>query len=280
MYQTPSQLAHEALNIEAVPGVVDEQYTCDLCGVDFDTSGHTFKPGPKFNNIDCLHGSGVICQHCKVVTTGSLFILQNKCAVYSRDGVISLNKDIDLAAFVLSPPQPPFVAVYGMIKQQHLVWRSTISNSTEHFSFRMGDNEYLVDRQFVIALSRKYVSTLASINAYRKHTAKKPSAIRDLPSFFSVPTSAIRNLSDGRAFILSETIQRVIKEAETLIQSEENLAETKELANDMLLQYADFERHFLKANYAEVFLALSCTKTSEETTLEHATNRSVKTTQG
>lgn len=276
---SPSKLAHEALGKKAIPGDINEPFQCAMCGYEFETDGHPYKPGPKFNNHADTFPSKVMCQHCKTVTTGSDFILQNKCAVYSADGVISLNKDIDLAGFVYHPPKAPFLAVYGTIKQQHLVWRTPVSQSDKLFNFRIGDYLYPVDRDQVMTIAADYKKGLAAVNDFRaawgKAVGKK---LKPLPSFFAVPTSAIRSMNDVSAFEISRGIISVLKEASTVLESQQDneLIPLAERARD---NAENVISHINTSNYAEFFLALACTKNSAEEIEEYVKTRTVKGSQ-
>jgi len=272
---SPSKLAHEALGKEAMPGDINEPYQCAMCGHDFESDGHRYKPGPKFNNHADTYPSKVMCSHCKTVTTGSDFILQNKCAVYSADGVISLNKDIDLAAFVYHPPKPPFLAVYGVIKQQHLVWRTPVSQSERLFNFRIGDHLYPVDRECVLEITTAYKTALTAINAFReKHGEVMGKKLKPLPSFFAVPTSAIRSMNDARAFEISYGIVKTLSDAEkALSEADESL---KSKAKEAIETAESCITFINTSNYAEFFLALACTKNSADEINEHAKSRTVK----
>lgn len=269
--ESPSKLAHEALGIYAEPGPVEGSFECALCQHEFMNGGYHYKPSPKFNNFSDTSPSDKFCKHCKVVTTGSQFILQNKCAVYTEKGVYSLNKDIDLAAFIFHPPEPPFVAVFGMIKQQHLVWRTPVSNSIELFSFRLGDYLYVVERQKVLDLRYSYLATLREINAFRVLTS--PKKVKPLPSLFSVPTSAIRGMSDSRALIFSPAIESIRRDAKQIVADN---GDFEHEACALLESIHACTEQFQSCNYAEVFLALACTKNSESDIQAYAEKRNLK----
>jgi len=270
--ESPSKLAHEALNMKPEPGPIDEPFKCAFCGHNYDSGGYPYKPTAKFNNHADTYASKIMCQSCKVVTSGSTFILQNKCAVYSADGVCSLNKDIDLAAFLRIPPKPPFLAVYGTIKQQHLVWRTEVSNSEKLFTFRIGDYAYCVDRNTALKTEIAYREGLNSINRYREQLNHQDKGKRKpLPSFFAVPTSAIRSMNDTKAFAISyavnQSLESAVKDAgsdNTELASSAKLALTKGHAAIELIN---------ECNYAEFFLALACSKYTDAEINEHAQKR-------
>jgi len=271
---SPSKLAHEALDKPSEPGPGTESFQCAYCGHKYDSGGYPFKASPKFNNHADTFASKTLCQHCKVTTSGSDFILQNKCAVYSEQGVWSLNKDIDLAAFIYYPPLPPFLAVYGVTKQQHLVWRTPVSNSSKLFSFRIGDHLYTVDRDEVIRTARTYKSALEKINKYRDERGvldKKKT--KPLPSFFAVPTSAIRSMDDPLAFQISFSVNDTLEKAR--IDLSDSNSPLQQLAKDAFEGTTACIKLINNTNYAEFFLALACTKNSEEDTKLHAQNRLV-----
>jgi CRISPR type IV-associated protein Csf1 len=269
--ETPSKLAHQALGVSAIQGPIQHsEDPCNLCGYEAGDGAHKYKASAKFNNHSDTHGTSVICKHCKAVITGSQFILQNKCAVYSNEGVISLNKDIDLSVFIYHPPKPPFLAVYGMIKQQHLVWRTPVANNIDLFPFRMGDFLFVVDRDAVFDLVESYKIAMLSLNDYRQSlNAKKVSKI---PSLFAVPTSAIRNMSDSRAFEINSVSKSLMAQARIEVEENEDATFPKIFLERM--ENAINKIHQL--NYAEVFLALACTKNGAEEVQEHAKTRIIK----
>ncbi len=259
---SPSKLAHDALGEGPVNGTVDSNYKCNFCGHDFTAGGHKYKPSSKFNNHADTYHTDTICPHCKQVTTGSKYILQNKCAVYTTQGVFTLNKDVDLAAFIYHPPAAPFLAVYATIKQQHVVWRTPVAQSNNLFPFRWGDDLFMVDRNEVVKMADEYVKTLELVNKFCMQ--RNPKA-RPLPSFFAVPTSAIRKCSDIRALMTSSAIQ-------AFLHPEPNDDEAQAIAN----KTGDFLSRFNALNYAEIFFVIACQKTTAKDTQELAQNRLVK----
>jgi len=273
--ESPSKLAALALGKDITRGDVDQAFRCVMCGHRYEGNGHHYKPSQKFNNHSDLYPSKILCGYCKTVTTGSDFILKNKCAVYFEEGVISLNKDIDIAAFLFHPPKPPFLAVYGTTKQQHLVWRTPVSQSTEMFHFRIGDYLYSVDRNVALTLACVYRESLNTLNEYREVKAKQEGRkLKPLPSFFTVPTSAIRNMNDTQAFMFSRGVTLLREQAKKdASESDEGLCQ---LAQKVCQQLDSFEKLLLKANYAEVFLALAATKNTQEEISQHIKNRTVK----
>jgi CRISPR type IV-associated protein Csf1 len=253
---SPSKLAHTGLGESSVPGPIDEPFTCNLCGFDFEGGGYPYKQGPKFNNHADTHGTEVICQHCKVVTTGSQYILQNKCAVYTENGAYSLNKDIDIAAFVYHPPAPPFLAVYGTIKQQHLVWRSAVANSIDAFPMRFGDEMYVINRKALLGVIDQYRETLKAINEYR--LLKNPKA-KPLPSFFAEKTSAIRSADAVSACMMNRFITSLLGELDSNNDGEAELLSTIESLNQTLNALS----------YGELFLLIAASKHEASTLTMH-----------
>lgn len=184
-----------------------ENFTCNLCATKQDAGGIKYKASSKFNNQADTQGTDVICPSCSTVTSGMNYILRLKNAVYSERGAIRIAKDLDLATFLLHPPKPPFLAVFGMTKQQHLVWRTPITFDEDLISFRLGDWLGLVDRKKVIECAKLYNDALSALNQHRANEKPKK---KPVPSLFPVPTSQLRNFSDKRALMPSGVAMDVL----------------------------------------------------------------------
>lgn len=239
-----SELAAMAADVDiAPPGNIEKSFQCNLCGEAFEKGGYQYKTSPKFNNQADTHGTETLCRFCKTVTTGSTFILTHKCAVYSKQGVQSLNKDIQIASFIRKPPKPPFVAVYGTTKQQHLVWRTPVSYSDKVFHFRYGDTLCAIDRNMVIKAAKSYRAAIDAINPALLDAGiiKKP-----LTNLFDAPTSGIRSSDNPSAVILNRHIRRVLKTDLFTAAQKTTLSKAVNDIYDM--------------NYGELFLMIATSK--------------------
>lgn len=257
---SPSELAVIASGKKPLKGSINGEFKCNLCGHEFDAGGFPYKATQQFNNQADTHGTSAICKYCNTVIAGQHFILTYKCAVYTQSGIFSLNKDVDIAAFVYHRPKPPILAVWGAKKQQHVVWRTPISKSSKLISFRYDDAVFAVDMVEVEELATLYRPLLAEVNDYRKKLDPK---VRDLPSYFSVPTSAIRKKEDVSALAFNHQIMKVLSDTQN---------GKKALYDKLVL----FTRRLNSLNFAEVFLVIAASKHTKAETKIHATQRLIK----
>jgi CRISPR type IV-associated protein Csf1 len=117
---------------------------CAMCGGHL-LPGELFVPitqdtfGESFNNkLDVKVDSAVICGDCDVLWVKEF--LQNYSKSYaSVDGVFKFASNEDVQAFLLTPPKPPFVAIFSTRQQQHMIWRTPVSYSAEVAFVRVDD---------------------------------------------------------------------------------------------------------------------------------------------
>lgn len=106
--------------------------------------------GDTFNNkLDLRAISGThVCGACQ--TLWSKDWLQKYSKSYAcPEGVFKLASNDDQAAFLLNPPQAPFVAILSTRQQQHMIWRTPVSLSPELFFVRL-DGDILQIRRKVL----------------------------------------------------------------------------------------------------------------------------------
>jgi CRISPR type IV-associated protein Csf1 len=104
--------------------------------------------GDSFNNkFDLRAARGrYVCGHCLGLWTKELLQRFGK-SYATADGVFKLAADADVAAFLLQPPEPPFIAVVSTAKTQHLVWRAPVNYSRETIMVRFGDAVLTIRRR-------------------------------------------------------------------------------------------------------------------------------------
>jgi CRISPR type IV-associated protein Csf1 len=254
MFRSSSELAVTSSKTAVKQGVVDTPYTCHLCGGHFESGGHPYKQGVKFNNQADTKATKVICPYCDVVTTGSQYILQYKNALYSEEyGATKINKDIDIATFLTFPPTPPFVVHYGMIKQQHLVWRTPISLGQELFTFRLGDHCGQVDRVKLMSTTQAYKEAISALNTWRTRetSSGKKSKVKPIPSLFACKTSAIRSMDDTNAALFNVVTLKFI---------DENLDDEDDFIKETVAKLQQAMHLLHQLNYLELWLLLPLTK--------------------
>lgn len=136
-------------HLDTVPGSC-----CPLCG-------HAFRPGEKghtnpsngsvtFNDAPSMKGgcTDPVCDAC-IIIWGKRFLLNLSKTIATLQGMWSVASNNDRAHFLLNPPEPPFVFVVGLAKQQHLFWRTPVATSRDVFPIRVGPHAGFVRRKTI-----------------------------------------------------------------------------------------------------------------------------------
>jgi len=150
---SPSALAVQALGMQPQGVPSPREGICAMCAAPI-AVGDLFvrtEYGQNFTDDASLaaRGSGMLCGHCATAkTVGSMRLMQK--AVFTREGAYPLAKDIHRAWFLLTPPEPPFVAVVSNSMQQHLVWRTPVSWSKDLFHVRFGGHLFKIRRPVLL----------------------------------------------------------------------------------------------------------------------------------
>lgn len=177
---TGSWIAAIASGRDLHPGFLDTEpgTWCCFCG-------HAFAPGEKahvnplidsqkFNDSHSMAGpgGGLVCDACAVVLPDQDFMLTYQKAYATLDGIFPLRKNRDIAHFLVQPPQPPFVVVWGLATQQHLFWRTPVALSNAIFPVRIGPTVGLIRREAVLSAWRIGHETYQRAIAF--HEASRP----------------------------------------------------------------------------------------------------------
>lgn len=106
--------------------------------------------GDAFNNkLDLRAISGThVCGACQALWSKDWLQKYSKSYACS-EGVFKLASNEDQAAFLLNPPEAPFVAILSTRQQQHMIWRTPVSLSRELFYVRL-DGDILEIRRKVL----------------------------------------------------------------------------------------------------------------------------------
>lgn len=131
--KSPSRIAADALALEVDEGEdllpAESDGNCCLCGFpycagDFVILNPLKKVRQTFtNDADLANNLGVACKFCKSITARQpLQALMN--SVSCKEGSFKILKDTHRAWFLMSPPEPPWVACVSdaNVMSQHLVW--------------------------------------------------------------------------------------------------------------------------------------------------------------
>lgn len=121
--------------------------------------------GESFNNKLDIHEPGeVLCGDCAALWQRD-FLMKYSKSYATTSGVFKLASNEDIQAFILTPPAPPFVAVYNTRQQQHMIWRTPLCLSTDVLIVRLDDEILHIDRKKVIRAIGAWQRTLARMKA-------------------------------------------------------------------------------------------------------------------
>lgn len=150
----PTQIVREGLGFSAAKGPsVKEDMLCMTCGRTIHAGETAIKWSPMkgtFTDWQYLaSNSRHVCEDCAVLRDNqALKYLQT--SVVSREGVWNLGKDTNRMWFVQSPPEPPFVAVVGTAKKQHLAWKASATLDRDLLLVQLGNTLIDIDRPLVL----------------------------------------------------------------------------------------------------------------------------------
>ncbi|KLR58967.1 hypothetical protein OX89_04030 [Diaphorobacter sp. J5-51] len=117
--------------------------------------------GESFNNKLDIHEAGdVLCGDCAALWQRD-FLMKYSKTYATPSGVFKLASNEDIQAFILTPPRPPFVAVYNTRQQQHMIWRTPLCLSNEVLIVRLDDEILHIDRDKVLRAVSAWQRTLA-----------------------------------------------------------------------------------------------------------------------
>ena len=165
---TSSQLFRRAAGIEPQGSPAQKDCTCAMCAAKL-KAGDPVNPiekdtfGESFNNKLDIHEIGdVLCGDCAALWQRD-FLMKYSKTFATEDGVFKLASNEDIQAFILTPPRPPFVAVYNTRQQQHMIWRTPLCLSTDVLIVRLDDEILHIDRDKVLRAIGAWQRTLAKM---------------------------------------------------------------------------------------------------------------------
>lgn len=165
---TSSQLFRQASGIKPQGSAASKDCTCAMCGARLKASDlvnaitkDTF--GDSFNNKLDMHEPGdVLCGDCAALWSKD-FLMKYSKTYANKNGVFKLASNEDIQAFILTPPSPPFVAVYNTRQQQHMIWRTPLCLSWDVLTVRLDDEILHIDRMKVIRAVGAWQRTVNSM---------------------------------------------------------------------------------------------------------------------
>jgi len=162
---TASQLFRHAAGINPQGSPAPRDCSCVMCGAKL-KAGATVNPiaedtfGESFNNKLDIHEAGdVLCGDCAALWQRD-FLMKYSKTYATRNGVYKLASNEDIQAFILTPPQPPFVAVYNTRQQQHMIWRTPVCLSTDVLIVRLDDEVLHIRRSLLFRAVGAWQRTL------------------------------------------------------------------------------------------------------------------------
>lgn len=167
---TSSQLFRRAAGIDPQGAPAPHDCTCAMCAAKLKAgatvnsiSKDTF--GESFNNKLDIHEAGdVLCGDCAALWQRD-FLMKYSKTYATESGVYKLASNEDIQAFILTPPRPPFVAVYNTRQQQHMIWRTPLCLSVDVLIVRLDDEILHIDRAKVLRAVGAWQRTLARMKA-------------------------------------------------------------------------------------------------------------------
>lgn len=163
--------------------------------------------GDSFNNklhLRAMTGTHV-CGHCVALWSNDWLGKYSKSFACS-EGVFFLQSNDDVAAFLLKPPEPPFVAVFSTKKKQHMVWRTPVSYSKDLFFVRIDDDVLTIRR----------AALLAGWEALRRAEAVMSEVRPDGKARYLKPPAALfaRELNSAKVGMLRQDVESLLRQTE------------------------------------------------------------------
>lgn len=179
--------------------------------------------GPSFtDDLSLAAHSGVLCGACEPLMRVDVMRFFARVVV-TREAVFPIGTDIHRAWFLLTPPEPPFVAVVATTQLQHLVWRTPVTVSRDLLVVRLGQQLLRIRRQVMLDALGWCQEVMEAYEAHlqagaapdSQSGAKKAKAGRGRPAKTVVPKAAAarhpfmsldRNMDDPRHGVIRPEI--------------------------------------------------------------------------
>lgn len=132
----------------------------DIAVRDKDRFGQTFTDGPNL----AARGSGAVCGACSAIMNAKP-LMATQHAVITPEGAYSIRKDINRAWFLLTPPNPPYVAVVSDTKQAHLIWKTPPTLDNNLMIVRLGQRLLRIRRPILMQAIKDCQLAADALNA-------------------------------------------------------------------------------------------------------------------
>ncbi len=206
---TSSQLFRRAAGVKPQGSAAARDCSCIMCGARL-KEGDAVNPiendtfGESFNNKLDMHEKGdVVCGDCAALWQRD-FLMKYSKTYATQDGVYKLASNEDIQAFILQPPQTPFVAVYNTRQQQHMIWRTPVCLSSDVLIVRLDDELLHIRRALLIKAVGAWQRTLA---------AMKELGFKGMPAY---PERTLSSRATGS--IREDVAERLSKHSEACAQ--------------------------------------------------------------
>lgn len=161
--------------------------------------------GDAFNNkLDLRALSGThVCGACQALWSKDW--LQKYSKSYAcAEGVFKLASNEDQAAFLLNPPEPPFVAILSTRQQQHMIWRTPVSMSQALFYVRMDGDILTIRRQHLMDALQAWKHTVDLMANTLPEGRKRP--LKGPPAWID------RQLESSTTGMLREDVEDLLRQ--------------------------------------------------------------------
>jgi CRISPR type IV-associated protein Csf1 len=124
---------------------------CVMCGARVVRGSNAAPAGPRlfdkgFNfKIEAKFKGEAACGDCASLWHNFWMQKGSKSYAVLGKGVFWLSKNTDIAAFVLSPPEAPYVAIFNTRQQAQVIWRTPVALPSHVLQVRIDDEVLHID---------------------------------------------------------------------------------------------------------------------------------------
>lgn len=168
---------HTSRRLPLPAGIPSEKAThCAACGVQIRQGDPMVRFRPNVGSFTdwqymthefVVDGQFPICPYCAALFPKDFLQHQAMAssAVYSRHGAWMMTLDVERAWFLLTPPEPPFVAYVATTMGQHVVWRTPVTIDRDYLRVGIARSVLSIDRPLLMAASEMCRELVWSANA-------------------------------------------------------------------------------------------------------------------